>query len=68
MTESTKNLVLGILYSMKGDNLARATLSFRGMDLTKQHGESGKTRQQILDEYIKDRAEINAAISEIRGL
>ena len=35
----------------KGDNLERAQRSFKGLDLTKQHGQSGKTRGEILDEY-----------------
>lgn len=38
----------------RGDDLARALLSFRGMsaaDLEKKHGNSGKKRREILTEY-----------------
>jgi len=33
------------------DDLRRATLSFRGQGLSQLHGESGKTRQEILEGY-----------------
>lgn len=36
------------------DNLYRAKRSFTGSDLSAQHGQSGKTRAEILAEYQED--------------
>jgi hypothetical protein len=44
----------------RGDDLERAIAAFRGYsveDMGKQHGQSGRTRQEILDGYFRDRAE-----------
>lgn len=54
------------LEQMKSDDLYRAKASFKGMSsqqMNEQHGQSGKTRQQILDGYEKQNARIDAAIS-----
>lgn len=48
----------------KSDNLERAQHAFRGMSaeqLQEQHGQSGKTRGQILAEYERDRHEWQVA-------
>ena len=45
----------------KGDDLERAELFFKGADLDRQHGDSGKTRRQVLQEYRNERARWQAA-------
>lgn len=48
----------------KGDDLFRAEHTFKYLpetEMQKEYGNSGKTRQQILDEYRQDRAEWQAA-------
>lgn len=48
-----------IIENAKGDDLERARRSFHGMSsrqLDEQHGQSGRTRRQILQEYEAERA------------
>jgi hypothetical protein len=49
-----KQFIIDCIQSRQGDDLFRAKAAFRGLsyvEMQKQHGQSGKTRQQILDEY-----------------
>lgn len=53
-----------IVADAKGDDLERARSAFRGMSerqLDQQHGQSGRTRRQILQGYEEDRAEYDGA-------
>lgn len=71
LSKQTKKLVLQGLQYLRGDNLERAKMAFRGLNpqqMQEQHGESGKTRQQLLDEYQRHEDEVTTAIWEVRGL
>lgn len=60
-----KDLILDALDQYKGDDLARAELAFKGMseeEMNLPHGQSGRTRKEILDEYKEHNAKVNAAI------
>lgn len=60
-----KQLAIQALGQMKGDDLYRARAAFRGLtpaQMHEQHGQSGKTRAQILDEYEAYNAKVDAAI------
>jgi len=50
MRSAVARVVKGSMAVAK-DDLHRATVSFRGQDLSQQYGESGKTRQEILEGY-----------------
>lgn len=66
MAESNKQLALQALRNMKGDDTIRARNAFRGMSteqMREQHGFSGKTRAEILNEYIDYDAKVDAAIA-----
>jgi len=60
-----KQKAISILKSTMGDDAYRARMSFAGCtpeQMKQQYGESGKTRQEILDGYEKSEAEHQAAI------
>jgi hypothetical protein len=60
-----KEIILDALNRYQGDDLERAEMAFRHLsdkDLDLQHGESGKTRRQILEGYRAERLEIKNAI------
>jgi hypothetical protein len=45
--------------------------AFRGLtpaEMQQQHGASGRTRQQILDDYVAHAAAIDKAVFEVRSL
>ena len=61
-----KDLAINALRQMKGDDTARARAAFRGLtpeQMQQQHGQSGRTRAEILREYEEHDAKIDAAIS-----
>lgn len=65
-----KERAIHALGCQRGDNLYRARAAFNRMtpeEMQKQHGQSGKTRAQILAEYEQFDAEIDAAIAWIRS-
>jgi hypothetical protein len=60
-----QQLAIRALEDMRGDDLARAKRAFAGMtsaQMKEQHGQSGKTRAQVIAEYVEHEATINAAI------
>jgi len=64
-------LALEQMEQMRGDDLYRAKMAFRGMtdkQMGEQHGLSGKTRQQILSEYEAHEAPIAAAIAWLKTI
>jgi len=66
-----KKTTLRYLEGARGDDLYRASAAFRGMTLyqmNEQYGESGKTRQQIIDGYEEREREIDAAIEWVKGV
>jgi len=71
MTSETKKLVLQGLSTLRGDNLERAEMAFRGLSVAQmqeQHGQSGETRQAILDGYREHVEAVEAAIEEVTAL
>ena len=63
-------LAIQALENMRGDDLARARLMFRGMDAEKmkqQYFQSGKSCAQILAEYEAHDAKINDAIAWVKN-
>jgi hypothetical protein len=50
-----KEFVIRHIKQLKGDDTHRARCAFTGFtprEMQEEHGHSGKTRQQILDEYV----------------
>lgn len=63
-----KETVRRALLNNRGDDLNRARAAFRGLDsdqLDQQHGESGKTRREILSAYERHEAEVDRALEWI---
>ncbi len=57
-----QELAIQALQNMKGDDSYRAQLAFRGQNLDEPHGQSEKTRRQILNEYLEHEAKVSEAI------
>jgi hypothetical protein len=71
VTAETKRIVLAALDRIRGDDYLRAMAAFRGLtpaEMQQQHGASGRTRQQILDDYVAHAAAIDKAVFEVRSL
>jgi len=65
-----KELTLRALSQLKGDDLARARHAFKRFtpeEMKQHHGESGKTRAQILAEYEAWDTKIDAAIAWVKS-
>jgi hypothetical protein len=65
-----KQTALQALEQMKGDDSYRARIAFRGLNdkqMQEQHGQSGKTRAQILAEYEAHDQKVQAAIDWVKG-
>lgn len=65
-----KELALRALTNMRGDDTARARRAFShfsAKEMAEQHGESGKTRSQILAEYEAHDAKMDAAIAWVKA-
>ncbi len=73
-TMDTRDLQAYIIKAMnnaRGDDLERANLSFSYMtsaERMREHGQSGKTREQIWDEYKLARAKWQQAMNYLEGL
>lgn len=66
-----QQLIISALENMIGDDTHRARARFRNFTLEQmqeQHGESGKTRAQILAEYEAYDAKIRATIDWVKAL
>lgn len=65
-----QKIAIRALEQCKGDDTARARHAFSRFtpeEMNEQHGEIGKTRAEILAEYERADAEIDAAISWVRA-
>jgi hypothetical protein len=65
-----KELALEALRNMIGDDLYRAECAFAGMtqkQMQEQHGQSGRTRQQIIDGYRQHDRKVREAIQWLDG-
>lgn len=69
MNEHQK-LAISALGNMMGDNTARARAAFRNFtaeQMQEQYGQSGQTRAQILGDYEKHDAKVQAAIDWVKA-
>lgn len=60
-----RELAIRALKNSRGDDLARAEHAFRlcsPAELDQEYGQSGRTRQQILDDYRQHAERVDAAI------
>ncbi len=70
MDKKIRGTLLRALQGYRGDDLARAKAAFRRMtpaQMLEEHGESGKTRQQVLDDYQLHDDEAKAAIAWVEA-
>ncbi len=61
-----KNFVKRAMQNARGDDLERAERAFRGLsakEMAEQHGQSGRTRQEVLDGYTAHRTAWNNAMA-----
>lgn len=68
--EDHKKLAIQALENMRGDDIHRARAAFRSLtpaQMQEQHGQSGKTRAQILKEYEDHDAKVSAAIAWVKS-
>ena len=66
-----KDLVIRALEAYKGDDFYRARAAFRGCTpekMQEEYGQSGKTREKILNEYEKHETAVVRAIDWIKTL
>lgn len=71
MTKEIKDTILTALFSYQGDDYARAKAALQGLDgktMNSQYSGSGKTRQQILDEYAAHDKKVKDAIDYVKSL
>lgn len=64
-----KDTILQALRNYRGDDLVRVRNAFRGMtplQMAHPHGESGMTRQEVLDTYVRHEADVDAAMEWVR--
>lgn len=68
--KETQLFVIRCLENAKGDDLYRAKLAFKGMtpdQMQEQHGQSRKTRQEILNGYLEHEAKMINAIAWVKA-
>jgi hypothetical protein len=66
-----KQRTLYILEHSRGDDLQRAQRAFAGMgykEMQEQYGQSGRTRQQLVDGYQQAEDELDAAIEWVMSV
>lgn len=71
MTEQTKNFIIRCVEDKRGDDYVRAKLDFKNYtpkQMKEQHGQSGRTRQEILDNYKQFNDKIDESIREIKEI
>ena len=64
------DFIIRLLEIAKGDDLQRARFAFRHYspeEMNKPHGESGKTRAEIIAAYEAHEAKIDSAIAWVRA-
>ncbi len=63
--------IINILNQARGDDLARARIAFRGLtekEMQEKHGQSGRTRAEILAGYEQHNARLKHLIQEMELL
>jgi hypothetical protein len=69
-TETLKQMTIRALLNMRGDDHIRAANVFRGLapeQMQDKHGQSGRTRQQILNDCNAHVDRVNAAIAWVQA-
>ena len=67
---SVKDTIIRALENSRGDNAYSAEQVFRGLssaEMQQEYGNSGQTRQQILDGYRAHEQDVDAALLYTRG-
>lgn len=70
MDEATKRVLLTALRNHRGDDHLRAALAFRNYtpeQMQEEHGDSGRKRQEILDEANEHAAEVAMAMAWVEA-
>jgi len=70
MTAADASTILSALGHYRGDDLERARACFKvysPAEMQRQHGQSGETRQQILDAYQRHVDRVERAIACIKA-
>ena len=65
-----QDLAIRALQDMKGDDLYRAKRAFSGYtpkEMQEQHGQSGQSRQEILDGYAAQNRKVDEAIEWVKA-
>lgn len=71
MTKQQATAIVRILENAKGDDSYRARTAFRNCtaeEMQRGYGDSGKTRQEILDGYIKHDERIEELIDAVNAV
>lgn len=70
MVNEHTDFIIAALQLVRGDDLPRARRAFRNCTIEEmmlEYGESGRTRQEILDVYEEHDARVSAAIAWVRA-
>lgn len=70
MPPEVRDIILSALRQYAGDDSARAQMAFKNCtpaQMQEQYGESGSTRQEILDGYAEHNARVHAARDWVRN-
>jgi len=71
MAELQKETALRALQQYRGDDHLRAARAFQGMTemaMVQEHGQSGKTRREILDGYNEHVRKVDEAIAWLKEI
>lgn len=71
MNKETKQFIVSCIEQHRGDDFYRAGLEFRDCtpkEMSQPYGQSGQTRQQILDSYKEHERQCNEAVTELEML
>ena len=70
-TDAKRAIAITAVIRERGDDCQRAEMMFAGLSkeqMEQQHGASGKTRRQILEEYRMRKEEFDEVIAWLRGI
>ena len=68
-TEPVKDFVVQCIERARGDDLCRARAAFKHFSpdkMEEEHGQSGRTRQQVLDGHIEHNRKCDVAITVVK--
>ena len=71
MTTQTRQIIQRALEQHRSDDSVRARAAFAGCtpsQMQEEYGQSGRTRQQLLDGYVEHERAVNAALTEMAQL